>query len=313
MQRSRHGGLPVRAALHPDGLYVALRNIGPEDLQDAFMQETIARIPAPETVLHVTREELGRAACDTAPAGIIFHVARCGSTLISQSLKHLDNLAVYAEPQPVNELLAPPNRWPRADLIAALRTLGNVFARHAGRPYVLKLSSWNTLVCDIITEAFPGTNWVLSLRDPVEVGVSLMQQPPGWLSGAGDASRGLAEMIATDGVVGTREELVARAYGAFCAAVAALDAERGRLVAYEALPAAVWDTVAPHFSLPVDARQRVSIAQAARMNAKARLGSSREFAPDTATKQAAASTELRRAVDAFARPHLERLVRLHAG
>jgi hypothetical protein len=181
---------------------------------------------------------------------------------------------------------------------------------------VLKLSSWNTLVCDIITEAFPGTNWVLSLRDPVEVGVSLMQQPPGWLSGAGEASRGLAEMIATDGVVGSREELVARAYGAFCAAVAAvaaLDAERGRLVAYEALPAAVWDTVAPHFSLPVDARQRVSIAQAARMNAKTRLGSSREFAPDTASKQAAASTELHRAVDAFARPHLERLVRLYAG
>jgi hypothetical protein len=313
MQRSPQGGLPVRAALHADGLYVALRNIGWENLQDAFMQETIARIPASETVLHVTRDELRRAACDTAPAGIIFHVARCGSTLISQSLKQLDDLAVYAEPQPVNEILVPPHGWPRADVVAAIRTLGNVFARHAGRPYVLKLSSWNTLLCDIVTEAFPETNWVLSLRDPVEVGVSLMQQPPVWLSGAGESSRGLAEMIAPDGVSGSREELLARAYGAFCAAVARLDAGRGRLVAYEALPAAVWETVAPHFSLPVDARQRAAIAQAARMNTKAPLGSSREFAPDTATKQATASPELRRAIDAFARPHLERLVRHHAG
>ena len=65
---------------------------GAEELQDAFMQETIARIPASETVVHVTRDELGERRRDTAPAGIIFHVARCGSTLISQSLKQLDNL-----------------------------------------------------------------------------------------------------------------------------------------------------------------------------------------------------------------------------
>ena len=303
----------MRAALHPAGLYIALRNIGQENLQDAFMQETIARIPASETVLHVTRDELRRAASDNAPAGIIFHVARCGSTLISQSLKQLGNLAVYAEPQPVNELLVPPHEWPRADLVAAIRALGSAFARHAGGPYVLKLSSWNTLFCDIVTEAFPETNWVLCLRDPVEVGVSLLQQPPGWMSSAGGSLRGLAEMFAPDAVPGSREELVARAYGAFCAAVARLDAGRGRLVAYEALPAAVWDTVAPHFSLPVDSRQRAGMAQAARMHAKAPLGSSREFAPDAATKQATASPELRQAIDAFARPQLERLVKLHAG
>ena len=183
-------------------LYLAVRQIGAAELQDAFMQETVARIPASETVLHVTRDELGSAAPDTAPVGIIFHVARCGSTLISQSLKHLDNLVVYAEPQPVNEILVPPHRWPRADLVAALRALGDAFARHAGRPYVLKLSSWNTLFCDIITEAFPETNWVLSLRDPVEVGVSLLRQPPGWLSGTTEASRGLIEIDRAGGSPG---------------------------------------------------------------------------------------------------------------
>ena len=155
--------------------------MGPENLQDAFMQETITRVSAAETVVHVARDELGRASPDTAPTGIVFHVARCGSTLISQSLKKLDNLVVYAEPQPVNEILVPPQQWPRADLVAALRSLGSAFARHAGRPYVLKLSSWNTLFCEIVTEAFPETNWVLTLRDPVEVGVSLLRQPPGWL------------------------------------------------------------------------------------------------------------------------------------
>lgn len=303
----------MRAGLHPTGLYLALRNIGPENLQDAFMQETVARVPASETIAHVTRDEIGRSASGSAPVGLIFHVARCGSTLISQSLKHLDNLVVYAEPQPVNEILAPPHKWPRAELVAALRTLGSALARHAGGPYVLKLSSWNTLFCDILAEAYPETNWVLSLRDPVEVGVSLLRQPPGWLGGMTEASRSLIEIVAPGGGRASREECVAHAYGAFCKAAGRLDPRRGKLVAYEALPAAVWDTVAPHFSLSLNLRQRAAIAQAARMDAKAPLGSDREFAPDEATKQAAASLELRRAIDTFARPHLERLVRLHAG
>ena len=119
------------------------------------MQETVARVPAQERIVHVARDGVGWAPRDTAPVGIIFHVARCGSTLISQSLKRLDDLVVYAEPQPVNEILAPPHKWPRADLVAALRTLGGAFARHARGPYVLKLSSWNTLYCDIVAEAFP--------------------------------------------------------------------------------------------------------------------------------------------------------------
>ena len=277
------------------------------------MQETITRVSASETVVHIARDELGIAAPDIAPAGIIFHVARCGSTLISQSLKKLDNLVVYAEPQPVNEILAPPHRWPRADLVAALRTLGSAFARHAGGPYVLKLSSWNTLFCGVVTEAFPDTNWVLSLRDPIEVGVSLLRQPPGWLSGTTEASRGLIEIIAAEDRPASPEQRVARAFGAFCEAAVRLDPGRGRLVYYEALPAAVWETVAPHFSLPVDARQRAEIERSARMNVKAPLGSSREFAPDAATKQAVASLELRRAIDSFVRPRLERLVRLHTG
>jgi hypothetical protein len=305
-------GLPIRAALHPTGLYLALRQIGAAELQDAFMQETVTRVSASETVVHVARDELRRATRDTSPAGIVFHVARCGSTLISQSLKKLDDLVLYAEPQPINEILAPPRRWPRADLVAAIRALGGAFARHAGRPYVLKLSSWNTLFCDIVTEAFPETSWVLSLRDPIEVGVSLLGQPPGWLSGTTEASRALIEIIAAEDRPASPEQRVARAFGAFCAAAARLDPRRGRLVYYEALPAAVWDTVAPHFSLPVDARQRAEIAQAARRDAKAPLGSSREFAPDAATKQAVASHELHRAIDTFARPHLERLVRIHA-
>lgn len=312
MQQNEEIGLPVRAALHSTGLYLALREIDRDELRDAFMQETIARIPTPERIVHVARDDVGRAARDAAPIGIIFHVARCGSTLISQSLKQLEDLVVYAEPQPINELLAPPHKWPRADLAAALRSLGAAFARHAGGPYVLKLSSWNTLYCDIMAAAFPDTPWVLSVRDPVEVGVSLLASPPGWFQNTSDAARALAAQVDAEGASVSREEFVARVYAAFCAAVAELDVTRGRLVSYELLPEAVWRVVAPHFSLSIDESLRERIVESARRHAKAPIGSAAEFTSDVAAKQKAASSELRLAIDSLARPQLERLMRLHA-
>jgi hypothetical protein len=305
-------GLPVRAALHPTGLYLALRQIGRDELKDAFMQDTIVRVPAQEKIVHVARHLIGQVPQDTAPIGIIFHVSRCGSTLVSQSLKRLDDLVVYAEPQPVNEILVPPHRWPRAELAGALRTLGVAFARHAGGPYVLKLSSWNTLYCEMVAEAFPNTPWILCFRDPVEVGVSLLTRPPGWFSGSGEIARGLVAQVDPEHASQSQEEFVARAYGAFCSAAARLDVRRGLLVPYESLPQAVWHAVAPHFSLTVDVVERERMAEAARRHAKAPIGTTAEFTSDAAAKQQAASPELRQAIDSLARPQLERLRQLHA-
>ena len=311
-QETHLAGLPVRAALHPTGMYLALRPIGPEELRDAFMQETIARSNAADVIVHVSNDDLGSGGLDTAPVGLIFHVARCGSTLISQSLRKIDGLVVYAEPQPVNELLLPPHNWPRPQLVAGLRSLGAAFARHAREPYLLKLTSWNTLYCDLLAEAFPATPWVLAMRDPVEVGVSLLARPPGWFGDATDAARQLCRVVDPAGEATSTEEFIARVYGAFCAAAVRLDASRGRLVRYEALPAAVWDVVAPHFGLSIEAEQRDSITRSALSDAKAPIGRPSNFLPDAAAKQAAASVELRAAIDKWTRPHLERLMRLHA-
>src|SRR5688500_13001934 len=159
MQATQGDWLPARAALHPTGLYFALRDIRPAELQDPFMQETIARLPARESVVQIARGDVGKGVAGTAPPGIVFHVARCGSTLVSQLLKLHVGLVVYAEPLPVNEILLPPHKWPRPELVAALRSLCRAFARHARKPHVLKLTSWNRLFCDLVTEVFPATPW----------------------------------------------------------------------------------------------------------------------------------------------------------
>lgn len=311
MHETQGDWLPARAALHPTGLYLSLREIEPAALQDAFMQETIARVGGREAVVQIAREDVGKAESDTAPAGLIFHVARCGSTLISQLLKQHGDVVVYAEPLPFNEILLPPHKWPRSELIAALRSLGDAFARHARKPYVLKFSSWNTFFCDILAEAFPASPWVLSIRDPVEVAVSLLSEPPGWLRDHGGAANPFERQIDPEGEAHSAEERVARLYGAFCEAVCRLDAARGRLVQYEALPATVWDVVAPHFGIAMEESRRLRMADAARLNAKAPVGKAADFVRDGAKKQAAASAALRHAIDAFARPPLERLAGIY--
>ncbi|MEO8386260.1 MAG: hypothetical protein ABI583_13515 [Betaproteobacteria bacterium] len=299
--------LPVRAALHPSGLYLELREIGPEQLHDAFLVDTVERVPARQSVIQIFKEDLGKVSPASAPAGLIFHVGRCGSTLASQLLKQHQQVVVYSESIAINEILVPPHKWTRGELIGALRSLGDVFAEHASKPYILKLSSWNTLNCDIITDAFPSTPWAICIRDPLEVCVSLMQQRPAWLRDAGSRSNLFVSIVDPENTCHTPEEYLARLYAAYCRAACRLDTKRGKLIPYDTLPDAVWITLAPHFGLTMDEQINSRMSTASQIHSKGRVGSEVAFVPDSTTKRAAASTELRRAVDRYARPELERL------
>lgn len=300
-------GLPTRAALRPDGLYLELRDIAANQLGDPFMQETVRRVAASRSILEIPSADVGAMAADMAPVGLIFHVARCGSTLASQLLKLSGRAVVYAEPPPMNELIVPPRTEERSKIVGALRSLGAAFARHARGRYVLKLSSWNVLFCDIIAEAFPSTPWALCVRDPVEVCVSIIESRPGWLRDAGAPAHVFRPVIDPLNEAPTFEDYVAQMYGAFCRAAANLDLARGLLLRYETLPDAIWTRLAPHFDLLVDDALQRRMAEASRVYSKAPLGRTTAFVPDDATKRRAASLALLRAIDARARPALDAL------
>lgn len=301
-------GLPTRAALHETGLFLALQPIEPDALRDPLMQHTITRLGLANAFVQIANEDLGKATVSDAPAGIVFHVGRCGSTLISQSLKQHGGAVIYSEPLPFNELLSlPPGAWPRARIVGALRSLGAAFAAHAGGPYVLKLSSWSTLFCDVVAEAFPGTPWAFNLRDPIEVGEAITRDPPPWFMGSSEPARHITHVVDPETASTDRHTFFALLFAAFCDAIGRLDLRGGILVDYAQLPGAIPDVVAPHFGLSVDPAQRARMLSASTQYAKAPLAAPRAFANDSAAKRSAASPELRAAVDAIARPALERL------
>jgi hypothetical protein len=306
MTPARRHGFPARAALTADGLHLALQPVGIEEFHDPFVADTLKRVGGEFSVQSIPLPQLGEATADTAPVGLIFHIARCGSTLVSQMLHASQRVAVYSEPIALNEILSAVARVDRPVAVAALRTLASRLAAHAGRPYVIKLSSWNALHADLVAEAFPGTPWAAVVRDPLEVCVSLQLSRPGWLRPQSGAL--FAAHVPMDTLPGGDEPRVARFIGAFCAALARLDAVRGVVLPYTSLPNAVAGRLAAHFGLTLDDAARQRMAEASRRDAKAPSDHARLFQRDTEAKRAAATPALVDAVRAFAQPAYERLL-----
>jgi hypothetical protein len=108
-------------------------------------------------------------------AGIVFHVSRCGSTLVAQMLAALDGVLVMSEPPPLDDLLRPVRDHPDRDdgrvatwiasLAAALGQTGD------GRTcrLVLKVDAWAVLQWPLLRAAFPEVPFAFLYRDPAPV------------------------------------------------------------------------------------------------------------------------------------------------
>jgi hypothetical protein len=303
------GPLPIRAALRSDGLYLALRAVDTAELVDPFLQTSVDRCTGIDSLIQVPASTLVIPDQRDLPSGIIFHVARCGSTLVSQLLRQVGTHVVYAEPLAFNDLLAPPHEGPSAHRIWALRATATAFARHARRPYILKLSSWNTLFSGLLTEAFPETPWILCVRDPLEVAVSLLRTPPSWLQRGAATANLFRGVVDPKGQCSDAETYLATLFASMCENVTQLDTAHGQLVEYDSLPDAVAQSVSSHFGLFIDSAARNRMSAAAHFNAKSPTTGMSRFRSDTADKRAAATPLLHRAVEYIARPALERLRR----
>ena len=295
------------------GFSVAFQNIAPQAFVDPFVAETTAHA-AGETAERPLAD-----ACDAAldlakiaPSGIIYHVSKCGSTLVSQVLKQLDDVIVYSQPEALNDLLMPPHACGPDQLTHALRGLGALFARHAGRPYVLKLESWNVLYCDLLQRAFPTTPWVFCIRDPIDVAVSVMEDPDpgGWYRQLGRADN---PFFGQFGIPATGAlppgDYIALFYEKFCDAIRQLAPQTGLIVHYDSMPDSIWTTIAPAFNLPVSAAALERMQCAAGFYSKDPPGSRRSFVADTTDKRRRVAADVRAAIERRARPVYEQIRR----
>ena len=241
----------------------------------------------------------------TVPDGLIFHMSRCGSTLVARLLAALDDTIVVSEAPPLDQVAQLAHTRPDVPLnvrVGLLRAMAGALAgspASEGRRYFVKLDSWHTLALPLFRAAFPDTPWLFLHRDPVEVLVSHMRMrgvqtvpgamPPGFYGFAEDPAMPI-------------EEHCARVLARVCGAVLDQEAPGGGLIVdYADLPDAIESRILPHFGVVPDPAERTRFAEVGSRSAKAPAQS---FAPDGAGKREEASAAIREAAARFlAAPH----------
>jgi hypothetical protein len=239
------------------------------------------------------------------PAGMIFHLSRCGSTLVARLLSTMPGVVVVSEPSPLNALLGlDPNRVDRAALIQVVRQLVRALGRrrHGDEQHlVLKCTSWNVRQRAILAAAFPDTPWTWVQRDPARVLTSLLAEPPGWLR-LQDWPQAAKQRFGIDPAAVpamTSAEFGAHALGAMLESAADADPAGRLCVDHAELPEAVWKYVAPHFGLEANDAAIARMAEESRFYSKD--SAPRIFAGDI-PQQRAVTDEIRQAAQRFAEP-----------
>jgi len=246
------------------------------------------------------------------PAGFVFHMSRCGSTLVAQMLASDPSHVVISEAGPIDAILRSHLRDPAVtddDRVAWLRGVVAAYGRSDGtrqRQFV-KFDSWSVVDLPLIDMAFPTVPWVFLYREPVEVLASHARER------GSHTLPGVLEPV----LLGTTLDEIGRLslddYGALvieriCAAAVEHGAVgRGAFVAYDELPSAAWSVIAPWFGLTV------LDADVARMSGVATVHAKRPyetFENDRSQKQEAASPTLRALADRRLRPWFDELEQL---
>lgn len=110
-----------------------------------------------------------------APTAFIFHISRCGSTLISQLLSMLEQNIVLAEPDIVDDILCLPYTFPtfsEEQKIAAIQAILRLWGKKRSdkeQNLFIKTDSWHLFFYEILRKIYPNVPIVLLYRFPLEV------------------------------------------------------------------------------------------------------------------------------------------------
>jgi hypothetical protein len=304
MGLSSDGWTPVRLDESPAGLRVDWCYTDGYDFDDPFFDQTVERcLREPARLLFRRSTPLSALTCPAAPNGLIAHISRCGSTMVTQVLAARGDVVAWSEPPIVDQVV----RVAAAGACgpdAVRGVLGELAAR--GRPAsVVKLDAWASLDLSVVRQAAPDVPLVMMVRDPLEVLVSQ----------AGRRGYHMIPGALPPEQLGLRpgDQPEPDEYGAIVlgrlleVAHATLTGDhRALVVDYTELPAAV-DRIATHFGLQTTPEQARTMTQAAARNAKNPV---LPFAPDTEQKQHLATAQMRASIDRWAQPWYERLLQL---
>jgi hypothetical protein len=311
------GWVPIRLSWQESSPTIEWCYVGERCFIDPFFNQTIERcMRHPFNLLfrrQTSLETLGewqRARPGLRPTGFIFHMSRCGSTLVSQMLASFRQNLVVSEAGPIDSVLRSKNRdskitddmrvsWLRA-MVSALGQKRSGQEEH----FFIKFDSWNTLNLDVIEQAFPGVPSIFLYRDPIEVMVSQLKRSgahmvPGVIEPElfGLDASGLTQMQS--------EEYCARVLSSVCRAALEHKGDNPLiLINYRRLPEVMWTSIVDFFRMNYTAADIERMKYIAQFDAK---NPSLNFSDDSAATKLGASEAVKRMADKWVAPLYERL------
>jgi len=306
------GWLPVRAAPGHDEPRFDWAWFGDRALSEPLFEDSVNRMALrPLSRALRTRTDLDALIAGATqestlvPDGLVFHMSRCGSTLVAQMLAAVPHHIVASEAAPVDAIFqwAMQSGAPFDRQVAALRAVVAALGRNrsgSSRRFFLKLDAWNVIGLPLFRAAFPSTPWMFLYREPEAVMVSHMGMPG--VHFAGGVMPGMATTGA-DGVFSIEDQgaaILARYLGA---AVEHFSVGGGLLVNYADLGSAMESRIPHHFGFDPDPEESAAMLAATSRYSKA---PDQAYSDDTERKRAAVTPPIATAVERhLARPYAQ--------
>ncbi len=269
----------------------------------------LVRMTVPEFLQYSDELDIG-----SVETFFVFHMSRCGSTLMTQMLSSSDRFFVLSQPIIVNSALDRSNIASSVDRAAltraALRCLV-ACAPHPCRYAVIKFESWNALYLEELLQTGVAQKWAFLHRDGIEVMVSIGVMPPLWLRNRSRIEPTISQHIRFDSdeeavPLGSDKEYCARMLGAFCLAAARQRSAQASCIDYSSLPGSIFPLLAEQWGVSLSQRELGAMVTRAERHSKdpAQTG---PFVSDSSSKRKRADAEQILVAEKFIEPFRVRL------
>jgi len=301
------GWVPVN--IEPQEEVIRWMHVGTDFSPDEpFFNQSIrllrAKSPPPvecETELTALEARKAASLVPPTPSGIIVHVSRCGSTVLTNALRAADNAIVLSEAAPIDSMLswaAHPTSRRSVLFNRFLPQVVRVFSQYRGvaeRQVVIKCGIGGALAMPALRAIWPTVPFVVLIRRPEEVIAANLRRPSAYLIDwylqparcwfgtppAEVRGAGVEEYFAW--ILGRVYNETFNSLDSYC-----------KVIDYEELGPSVARRVGDIFQLRLSADAASGMDAAFRVNAK---NQRRPFEPDSEAKRKAVSALTRAAVE----------------
>ena len=282
------------------------------ELKEPFFQQTVDRVrdeePWRDAGLFTQFDallQLDQVLPRVQPSGFIFHSSRCGSTLVANVCRALDNAIVVSEANPIDKLVArfitdggDPVKESLYSVLLRAVVNALAYSNSGNTSHVfVKFSCCGVSQLERIRRIWPAVPWIFLYRDPVETIVSNRTTVPAWL--LDEDHRILAHITGTTPAAVAEvslEERCARSIGSFYSTAHGVANDHGMLLNYNQISVT---NILDFFNVSPSAEELERITSGSRVYSK-EVSGAREFVPDAEAKQNSASNRIRQLVEEFA-------------